>query len=93
MSSHETRRWLISGRVQGVFFRESTRRQAEPLGLAGHAVNLPDGRVEVVARGDAAALDQLEAWLGDGPPAARVETLERADIQADYDAGDRFKTG
>lgn len=78
MAETEVRRWLVSGRVQGVFFRESTRRQAEPLDLSGRAVNLPDGRVEVVAAGSARALDELEAWLHDGPPAARVETVERA---------------
>lgn len=77
MPDSETRKWLISGRVQGVFFRESTRREAEPLGLSGHAVNLPDGRVEVVAAGPGEALDQLERWLEDGPPAARVERIER----------------
>ena len=76
----ETRRWLISGRVQGVFFRESTRRQAEPLGLNGHAINLSDGRVEVLAHGDAQALDQLESWLHQGPPAARVEEVKPVEV-------------
>lgn len=78
MSETETRKWLIAGRVQGVFFRESTRRQAEPLGLSGYAVNLSDGRVEVVAAGPASALDELERWLQDGPEAARVDAIERA---------------
>jgi len=70
-------RFLVSGRVQGVFFRASTREQALRLGLSGHARNLHDGRVEVVACGDAAALDLLAQWLAHGPPAARVKTLER----------------
>jgi acylphosphatase len=70
-------RFLVSGRVQGVFYRASTREQALRLGLAGSAVNLPDGRVEVRAEGDAAALDQLENWLHHGPPAARVDAVER----------------
>lgn len=82
MSDSETRKWLISGRVQGVFFRESTRRQAEPLGLAGHAINLPDGRVEVVASGPASALDELERWLQDGPTAARVDRVEPGEAPA-----------
>lgn len=75
----ETRRWLFSGRVQGVFFRESTRRQAEPLGLTGYAINLDDGRVEVLAQGEPAALDSLADWLTSGPPAARVDQLTEAD--------------
>jgi len=70
------RRFLVSGKVQGVFFRASTRQQAEQLGLTGHAVNLSDGRVEVVAHGCGAALDRLAEWLRHGPDAARVEHVE-----------------
>jgi acylphosphatase len=73
-------RFLVAGRVQGVFFRASTRERARELGLAGHAENRADGRVEVVASGDAAALGQLEAWLRRGPPQARVEALEREEL-------------
>lgn len=91
MSETETRKWLIAGRVQGVFFRESTRRQAEPLGLSGHAVNLPDGRVEVVAAGSTAALDELEAWLQHGPSAARVDAVDRSEAPATVAEG--FSTG
>lgn len=69
------RRCLVTGRVQGVFFRASTQRRAEGLGLTGHAHNLPDGRVEVLACGPAAALDELEAWLWEGPSHARVESV------------------
>ena len=65
-------RCLVSGRVQGVWYRASTRRQALQLGITGRAVNLPDGSVEVLACGDMAALEQLQAWLWQGPPAARV---------------------
>ncbi len=91
--THQTRRWLISGRVQGVFFRESTRREAEPRGIAGHAVNLPDGRVEVLARGDAGALDELERWLHDGPPMAKVEHVEPAAAEQHAIESGRFRTG
>lgn len=70
-------RFLVSGKVQGVFFRASTRERALDLGLSGRATNLPDGRVEVIAEGDAGALDALEAWLHQGPPAARVESVVR----------------
>ncbi len=70
-------RFLVSGKVQGVFFRASTRERALDLGLSGRATNLPDGRVDVIAEGDAGALDALEAWLYQGPPAARVESVVR----------------
>lgn len=70
-------RFLVSGRVQGVFFRASTREQAMALGLRGHARNLDDGRVEVLAVGDDAAIDSLADWLRHGPPSARVERVER----------------
>lgn len=70
-------RFLVSGKVQGVFYRASTCERALDLGLSGRAINLPDGRVEVIADGDAVALDALEAWLRLGPPAARVDTVVR----------------
>lgn len=70
------RLFTVSGRVQGVWFRESTRREARRLGLTGHAINLPDGTVEVLAAGDMAALDELETWLHRGPPMARVTNVE-----------------
>lgn len=72
----QCRRFLISGRVQGVFFRVSTRREAETLGLSGHAVNLSDGRVEVLAYGDGEAIEALHAWLKHGPRLARVDRIE-----------------
>ena len=61
--------------MQGVAFRAHTRELARRLGLTGHAKNLVDGSVEVLACGDAAALDDLQRWLGRGPPAARVDTV------------------
>ena len=75
-------RFLVSGKVQGVFFRASTREQALKLGLRGYARNLPDGRVEVLAEGDSSALDALERWLHAGPPMAKVQSLERGDADA-----------
>ena len=72
------KRFLISGRVQGVYFRASTREQAVRLGLRGHAVNLPDGRVEVLAAGTSGALDELARWLEHGPRLARVTHIEEA---------------
>ena len=70
-------RFLVGGKVQGVWFRASTRDEALRLGLRGHARNLDDGRVEVLAIGDAAAIDALAEWLRHGPPLARVEQVER----------------
>ena len=70
-------RFFVSGRVQGVFFSATTREQALALNLAGYARNLGDGRVEVLAAGDDAALAALARWLERGPPAARVEAVRR----------------
>jgi acylphosphatase len=78
------RRCYVSGRVQGVGFRFSTYQRGQALGLAVTARNLPDGRVEVVARGPESALDALCEWLRTGPVHARVvdvscEALARQD--------------
>lgn len=70
-------RFLVSGRVQGVFFRASTREHAQRLGLRGYARNVPDGRVEVLAVGTADAVDALAQWLHVGPPMAEVESVAR----------------
>ena len=67
-----TRRYLVSGRVQGVGFRYFVQREATRLGLTGYAANLADGRVEVLATGELPVLDQLEQALNRGPGAARV---------------------
>lgn len=75
------RRFLVRGKVQGVWFRASTREQAQRLGLTGHALNLADGRVEVVACGETAALDALEAWLWQGPELARVSAVECEQVE------------
>ena len=67
---------LVSGIVQGVSFRYYTVEEARRLGVAGWVRNLADGRVEVEAEGDRAALEALVAWCGHGPPAARVDDVE-----------------
>jgi len=72
-----TAKFIVTGRVQGVFYRASTRERALALGLVGYARNQPDGSVEVVASGAAAALDALQGWLQQGPPAAQVEQVTR----------------
>lgn len=82
-------RFLVSGRVQGVFFRASTRNEAQRLGVAGSARNLADGRVEVIASGSEDALSALERWLRHGPPSARVDDVTRESIaDRDFDGFD-----
>ena len=76
MSTLVCRRFLVSGKVQGVFFRASTARQAEQLKVRGWAKNLPDGGVEVLALGSLAAVEQLGDWLRQGPSRARVDAVE-----------------
>lgn len=62
----------VAGKVQGVWFRASTKEQADRLGVTGWVRNLPDGRVEVMACGDREKLEQLQAWLRQGPRLAKV---------------------
>ena len=66
-------RVVVSGRVQGVWFRESTRRRAEELGVTGWVRNLPDGRVEACFEGATAAVEAAVAFVRRGPPLARVD--------------------
>lgn len=67
---------LIRGRVQGVFYRASTRERADELGVFGWVRNLPDGRVEGHFEGPVDAVDALVRWCHDGPPAARVDGVD-----------------
>ena len=84
--------WLcrVRGRVQGVWFRGSTERQARRLGVTGHALNRPDGSVEVLACGDEAAVAALREWLWVGPPAARVESVDCEPVDREPPAGFRI---
>jgi acylphosphatase len=74
------RRCLVAGRVQGVFYRASTREKALELGCRGYARNLADGRVEVLILGEPAAVHALIEWLWRGPPAAHVTGVEVQEI-------------
>jgi acylphosphatase len=76
MSTLIARRCFVSGRVQGVFYRASTRQKATELGCAGFARNLPDGRVEVLAVGEPQAVQELLDWLWRGSPASEVKLVE-----------------
>jgi acylphosphatase len=78
-----SRRYHVIGKVQGVYFRHSTRAQAERLGLRGFARNLPDGSVEVLAHGSPAALEELRRWLQRGPELARVEAVRETELAAE----------
>jgi acylphosphatase len=73
-------RAVVSGRVQGVWFRDSTRREAERLGVRGWVRNLASGGVEIHAEGGAEAVEALVAWARGGPPRAEVERLEVEDV-------------
>jgi acylphosphatase len=63
---------LVTGKVHGVFFRQSTRKKATQLGITGTVRNNPDGTVSILATGEPGQLDQLTAWSRTGPPEARV---------------------
>lgn len=73
------KRCYVSGRVQGVFFRASTRDKAQSLHVSGYARNLDDGRVEVLACGEQEQVEALIDWLWEGPRLARVESVEVQD--------------
>ena len=66
---------IVTGRVQGVFYRASARDEAERLGLVGEVRNLPDGSVELLAEGEQAVLEELIAWCRRGPPMAQVSEV------------------
>jgi len=83
--SARIRRFRITGRVQGVYFRHSTRLEAERLGLRGHATNLDDGSVEVLACGNESALESLRLWLHRGPPSARVHAVSEIEVDGETD--------
>jgi acylphosphatase len=74
------RRCFVAGRVQGVFYRASTRILAENLGVTGHARNLPDGRVEVLACGTPEVVEALCAWLWAGSPGSSVTAVVIEDL-------------
>ncbi|UZJ33113.1 acylphosphatase [Streptomyces endophytica] len=69
------RRVVVSGTVQGVFFRDTCRRTAEARGVAGWVRNAPDGTVEAVFEGDPESVDKLVEWAHQGPPAAVVDAV------------------
>jgi len=67
---------VISGRVQGVWFRANTKNKAEQLGITGWVRNTPDGNVEAVFEGDEKSIEEMLEWCNHGPPLARVDNVE-----------------
>ena len=80
----KTQHLLIQGRVQGVWFRESMRREAERLGVTGWVRNTPDGAVEAVVQGPAEAVDALIEWARSGPSMARVDGIILTETQGQF---------
>ena len=76
MEGGERARVYVSGQVQGVFFRDSTRERAEELGLAGWVRNMPDGRVEALFEGPSDRVREMVRWCEEGPSHAEVENVE-----------------
>lgn len=87
------RRAIVSGRVQGVFYRATTASKARELGVAGSARNLADGRVEVIAVGSAEAVRALMDWLWTGSTASKVTRVEEGEHDLHEPYPQRFTTG
>ena len=81
-------RFIIHGRVQGVFFRDSTRRVAKKLEIKGLVANQSDGTVLVIADGTQDSLRKLKSWLMVGPDMAKVERVEEVDIECHQEFND-----
>jgi acylphosphatase len=88
---HISRRFRVTGRVQGVFFRQSACSQAGQLCVRGYARNLPDGSVEIFAHGTVSAVAALHRWLHQGPRSARVDGVTELPIETDLPPPDGFE--
>ena len=93
MSERVTRRLAIRGRVQGVFYRESMRLEAERLGIAGWVRNRLDGSVEAVVQGSAEAVEAITRWARRGPEDARVTAVDAFDASGDFAGFEKRPTG
>ena len=85
------RRVVVHGRVQGVFFRDSCRRQATQHGVTGWVRNRPDGTVEAVFEGDPDAVEAVTRWCHQGPPSAHVERVDSDDEPPAGEQGFRLR--
>jgi acylphosphatase len=86
------RRALVSGRVQGVFYRSTAAVKARELGITGSALNLPDGRVEVIAYGAPESVRAFLDWLWTGSTASKVTGVEQSEIETSGMPPERFTT-
>ena len=93
MSERVTRRLVIRGQVQGVWFRESMRLEAARLGVAGWVRNRPDGSVEAVVQGSPQAVEAVIAWTRRGPEKARVEGVEISETVGRFEGFEKRPTG
>lgn len=87
-STKTCKHYHVFGRVQGVWYRGSTKDEARRLGLSGWVRNCADGTVEAVACGTPEALEAFQAWLSEGPSAARVDHVEETDAPQAPDGDD-----
>ncbi len=87
------RRVLVEGEVQGVFFRDTCRREAQRAGVAGWVRNRRDGRVEAVFEGRAPAVEAMVGWCRSGPPHARVASVDVRAEEPEGDTGFRVASG
>jgi acylphosphatase len=89
-----TKKCIVGGRVQGVFYRATAANRARELGVHGHAINLPDGRVEVLAHGEATAVEVFVEWLWTGSSASKVTSVDVTDLSlAEPQRPKSFRTG
>ncbi|WP_299054343.1 acylphosphatase [uncultured Nocardioides sp.] len=87
MDAKRSVRLRVTGRVQGVSFRWATEQEARRLGVTGWVRNEPDGSVAAYAEGPADAVDALVAWAHDGPPSARVASVDVTDVEPETGGG------
>lgn len=85
------RHCYVSGKVQGVFYRQNTKQQAKNLNLTGWVKNLTDGRVELVVCGDEENVNKLLAWLPEGPPSAKVDDIVTDELEYQEYTGFKVK--
>jgi acylphosphatase len=93
MTEKVTRRLAITGVVQGVWYRESMRQEAERLGITGWVRNRPDGSVEALVQGSASAVEAMQRWAHRGPEQARVERVEATAAEGDFAAFEKRPSG
>ena len=84
---------MITGRVQGVGYRESMRRQAQAADCTGWVRNRPDGSVEAMVDGEPEAMAKIIDWAKRGPPAARVDQVEVAEADGGFETFEVLRTG